>query len=331
MALKPLAIQYRGRISAVQTWLNILLSPSPSLTVNGSIDHPTKEAIKRWQQMNGISVNGELNGPTWRAFGRMLGNQINVAEALAYTGQNVLNVMFGRPLVQMRYQRDSFFSDFMAHPQLGGGLDRGQIAGLNLLLHFIEQDSDVTDHRWAAYMLATVMNECARTWQPIAEGNCNDVRGCTPIPGTRRAEYGRPRACPSELLNHLNGQRLTSVTVCPAGRITHTYYGRGYIQITWPLAYKKFGDEVGEDLLHHPEKALEPAVAYKIMNRWMVHGSAMHYGLSRYINATKTDYFNARKIIAGNALDNNEHLQVHARIIARWAEAIDTILIQSLI
>ena len=51
-----------------------------------------------------------------------------------------------------------------------GVLNQSQVEGLEQLLAFIELDPDVTDIRWAAYMMAAVKWECADTWQPIEEG-----------------------------------------------------------------------------------------------------------------------------------------------------------------
>jgi hypothetical protein len=41
-----------------------------------------------------------------------------------------------------------------------GALNDNQASGMNTLLGFLEHDNDVSDVRWAAYMLATVKEEC---------------------------------------------------------------------------------------------------------------------------------------------------------------------------
>ena len=50
-----------------------------------------------------------------------------------------------------------------------GMLIDGQSSGMDKLLGFLKQDKVGSDLRWAAYMLATVKEECANTWQPIEE------------------------------------------------------------------------------------------------------------------------------------------------------------------
>ena len=42
-------------------------------------------------------------------------------------------------------------------------------SGLLSILSGMAEDLDLSDPRWAAYMLATVKHECANHWQPIEE------------------------------------------------------------------------------------------------------------------------------------------------------------------
>lgn len=42
------------------------------------------------------------------------------------------------------------------------------------------------------------------------------------------------------------------------------YWGRGFIQLTWDYNYAAYGPWVGEDLLRHPDRALDPEVAAKV-------------------------------------------------------------------
>lgn len=43
-----------------------------------------------------------------------------------------------------------------------------------------------------------------------------------------------------------------------------TYYGRGYIQLTWKGNYVWFGSRLGLDLMHEPDLALTPGNAASI-------------------------------------------------------------------
>lgn len=48
------------------------------------------------------------------------------------------------------------------------------------------------------------------------------------------------------------------------------YYGRGFVQMTWERNYGHYGERVGEDLLAHPDRMLDPAVAARAMAAYFV-------------------------------------------------------------
>ena len=156
----------------------------------------------------------------------------------------------------------------------------GHEANLRQLLGFIAADTALQDQRWVAYLLATVRHETAFTFAPVAEYG-----------GGAGHPYGTP--------DPQTGQ---------------TYYGRGFVQITWKGNYKKFSELLGIDLVNHPDETLDPAVSYKIASYGMVHGSFTGVGLEKYINSTGCDYFNARRIINGTDC---------ADVIAGYAEAFE--------
>jgi hypothetical protein len=147
----------------------------------------------------------------------------------------------------------------------GISLNDHQRSGLNDLLGFIDSDDLVTDPRHAAYMLATVRHECANTWLPIAEHGKGQGR-----------KYGSP--------DPVTGQ---------------TYYGRGYVQLTWRDNYAMFTKITGADLLRNPDLAMRPDIAYRIMSHGMRKGTFTGVSLGTFIYDDHRDYHNARKIING--------------------------------
>ena len=162
----------------------------------------------------------------------------------------------------------------------GDRLTPGQRTGLIQVVNFIANDAEITDIRWAAYMLATIDRECGHEWHPIEE-------------------YSKGKGEPYGKV--VNG---------------HTYYGRGYVQLTWDYNYKAMSNPTGRDLLAHPEAVLEPEIAYRIMSYGMRNGSFTGAKLGKYIKGTKCDYVNARRIINGTD---------QAKAIARsavWFEAV---------
>ena len=61
------------------------------------------------------------------------------------------------------------------------------------------------------------------------------------------------------------------------------YYGRGFVQITWKLNYKKFGYLLGLDLVKIPYLALDKSIAAKILCVGMSRGLFTGNKISDYI------------------------------------------------
>lgn len=164
-----------------------------------------------------------------------------------------------------------------------GVISESKWNGINAILDFLEADELITDLRWAAYMLATVKHETADTYRPIEE-------------------YGKGKG------------KAYGKIVAKTGQ---AYYGRGYVQLTWPDNYINMGIALNVDLYRHPENALKPDVAYKIMSLGMRQGRFTGVGLKKYIHDEVCDYLNARRII--NGIDR-------AQTIAAYAEKFENIL-----
>src|SRR5262249_54789407 len=129
-----------------------------------------------------------------------------------------------------------------------GALNDSQASGMDALLDFLEHDGDVGDPRWGAYMLATVKHECADTWRPIEEFGKGQGQ-----------PYGNP----------------VPVTGSDGKTYLNSYYGRGYVQLTWETNYQKMSQDLnlGDQLLIHPERALDPPISYDVMSFGMREGA----------------------------------------------------------
>jgi hypothetical protein len=156
--------------------------------------------------------------------------------------------------------RKTFFD--VVREELGSGsLQQSQVDGLLLLLTHAEIVG--MEKNQLAYVLATVWHETAKTVQPVKEAF------------TKSEDWRK---------EHLR---------------YYPYYGRGYVQLTWDYNYKKFGNRLGIDLYKNPDIALHEDVACKILFDGMIHGMFTGVDLSTYINITKSDFINARRIING--------------------------------
>lgn len=189
----------------------------------------------------------------------------------------------------MKFDRKIFFDTYKE--QFSAKLTQGQVNGLEKLLGFLENDPELTDLRWVAYMLATVKHECADRWQPIEEF------------ASGKQYEGR--------------EDLGNVQPGDGPR----YKGRGYVQITGRANYRKFSRLLDIDLVGSPKLALDPPTSYKIMSLGMRKGLFTGKELDDYIHDTICDYRNARRII--NALDQADK-------IMRYAQKLETTLRDSL-
>jgi hypothetical protein len=205
----------------------------------------------------------------------------------------IVQVCVPRELYLFTFNRDKFSESYQSSFDV---LKPAAAAGQQAILGLLEEDPDIVDIRWAAYMLATIKHECADRWHPIEEFGKGK---------------GRPYGAP--------------VTVADADgtQFTNTYYGRGFVQLTWKFNYDRLGRAlgVGNALILHPEHALEPTTAYKIMSYGMRQGFFTTKRLSDYIHDDSCDYLQSRRII--NGLDQAERIQ-------EYAQKLETILKDSL-
>lgn len=72
----------------------------------------------------------------------------------------------------------------------------------------------------------------------------------------------------------------------------YPWYGRGFVQLTWEINYKKYG-------ITNPDDALNPDIAAYILVDGMVNGKFTGKKLSDYITLSVSNFLAARKIING--------------------------------
>lgn len=77
------------------------------------------------------------------------------------------------------------------------------------------------------------------------------------------------------------------------------FKGRGYVQITGRKNYTYWSKRLGIDLVGHPELATRPDIAAKILVYGMRDGTFTGVRLDRYVNSSKTDFYNARRVVNG--------------------------------
>lgn len=167
----------------------------------------------------------------------------------------------------------SVFFDLVRDQPFGGALAQEQVDGMNAILDAWELAPLSDDLRWLAYPLATTQHETGETMQPIEE-------------------YGKGEGQPYGV---------------PDTETAQTYFGRGFVQLTWRDNYRRADQELGLGGKGSPSScewkaanALDPQTAGLIMFRGMAGGWFRGSKLGDYFNDARDDPYNARDIINGD-------------------------------
>lgn len=173
--------------------------------------------------------------------------------------------------------RRSFYAS-VRQSLFDGSLSQTQVDGMEVILEQWESRK-LPDLRMLAYVLATPYLETGKTMQPISEwgGDAYFTRLYDMSEAPRKA---------AELGNTQAGDGAK-------------YKGRGFVQITGKNNYRRAGDRYDVDLVNHPDLALEPELAAKILIDGMLEGMFTGRSLGDYINSQQCDFKNARRIVNG--------------------------------
>lgn len=196
-----------------------------------------------------------------------------------------------RPRLLQRVQEGMFL--YTEKKQVVAGrlfkpLRAGQQTVLNAMIDEFERRG-LSDLRYLAYMMATVLRECGAGMSPVREGFARTDAIARAYVARQGYRYARPEA---------NGQ---------------VYYGRGLVQLTWGNNYRNMDAIFGDtNLYDSPDDALKLPIAIRIMFEGMTRGTFTTHKLSQYFNDTATDWLNARKII--NGLDHAQLIASNAKI-----------------
>lgn len=158
--------------------------------------------------------------------------------------------------------RKIFFAEI--RPSLfKGKLTQQQVNGFNVLLDHAKQQH--TNIEYLAYILATTYHETGFTMRPIKErGGAKYFRKRYDIHGT----------------NPKLARRLGNTS--PGDGVK--YCGKGYVQITGKGNYAKAGGKLGIDLVNHPDLAMVPKHAVRILFQGMMDGWFTGKKLSSYMD-----------------------------------------------
>ncbi|WEJ33845.1 glycoside hydrolase family 19 protein [Devosia sp. SD17-2] len=189
--------------------------------------------------------------------------------------------------------KNAAFFNAVRSSLFGGTLSQSQVDGIKAVIAAWDRSGD-KDDRKLAYLLATTFHETARTMQPIHERGAKSYFDKYE-PGTKI------------------GKTLGNTNIGDGYR----FRGRGFVQITGRFNYRNAGLKMDVDLLSNPDKALDPVIAGMALVRGSLEGWYTGKKLGDYINASQTDYINARRVINGTD---------KARLIAGYADKFEQAL-----
>lgn len=180
--------------------------------------------------------------------------------------------------------RAAFYQACEMSRALPKGLFKGERRqGIERIFDYWET-TKYTDDRWLAYILGTAYRESAGTMRPVREGLC-DTHACSIRKVT--AHFGAGNISNNYALPDENG---------------NSYFGRGLVQITHKGKYRSVSRALGwnEDLVHHPEMALDPDKATIILVEGMAQGLFTNCSLPNKFSAATSlsdDWIKARCIV----------------------------------
>jgi putative chitinase len=171
---------------------------------------------------------------------------------------------------QVVFNRETFYASVRSS-LFSGNLSQSQVDGMDAILTTWEDEYINWDQRWLAYALATTYHETSKEMQPIEEYGKGDGM-----------EYGK--------VDPETGQ---------------TYYGRGFVQLTWRDNYARVDDELDfdgdESCEMHAINALDLDVAAEVMFKGMEQGwFRANEKFAVYFNDGRDDPYGAREIINGD-------------------------------
>jgi peptidoglycan hydrolase-like protein with peptidoglycan-binding domain/predicted chitinase len=189
-------------------------------------------------------------------------------------------------------------------PLFGGRITQSQLDGMKVILDGFRQYGDGS-HEKLAYVLATAFHETGRTMQPVKETQFGDKVPDDAVVKARLTKAWKAGKLPWVKHDYWSGG----------------FFGRGYVQLTHEANYARAGREVGLDLVAEPDRALEPAIAVRVLVQGMMEGWFTGKKLGDYITGTAFDFKGARAIVNGS--DKDDEIAGYAMAFLNGIRAVE--------
>lgn len=206
--------------------------------------------------------------------------------------------------------RAKFYAEYR---KVFGTVKQSNVDCLEAIFDVFDQNKEsVRDLEKKAYMLATVRHEVGEDMIPIVENmnyTASRIMQVWPSRFPTIASAMPYAHNPEKLGNKVYGGRLGNEVNGTSDSDGYNYRGRGIgAQFTGLEQYKKWGKIFGVDLVNHPELATDLNLGAKILYKGSIEGLFTGKKLGDYINATTTDYKNARRVVNADVARNGQSI-----------------------
>ena len=167
-------------------------------------------------------------------------------------------------------------------PLFGGRMKQSQVDGVNAILEACMDER--LPRQQTAYVLATAFHETGGRMEPVREGFAETDEQAIAI-----------------VTKMFNAGRINRNYAEPDLETGKSYYGRGYVQITWKQNYARLGRALNLDLVSNPDLALDPKVACDILVKGMRLGLFTGKSLDHVSEpeSSEPDFTNDRAVVNG--------------------------------
>jgi hypothetical protein len=185
----------------------------------------------------------------------------------------------------MAINRKKFFDNFPKSSLDNKGLNASRQQGFDAIFDAWDKRGDGLDIGGLAYAFATAWHETGARMQPVREGFATTDAGAV----AAVTAFCRKKGIKNYAARQSNG---------------NSYYGRGYVQLTFPDNYKKMGKTLGlaSELFDKPDEVLDPEIGADILVTGMIGGlfRPAKGKITKYFTANTHNWFDARDMINGD-------------------------------
>ena len=188
-------------------------------------------------------------------------------------------------MADAKINRKKFFDNFPRKSLDNKGLTDARKEGFDAIFDAWESRAAGVDIGGLAYAFATAWHETGALMQPVREGFAKTDAGAV----AAVTAFCKKKGIKNYAARQPNG---------------NSYYGRGYVQLTFADNYKKMGKTlgVGNALFDDPDKVLTPKTGADILIAGMLGGlfRPAKGKITKYFTADTHNWFDAREMINGD-------------------------------